>query len=158
MAVTKQYDEMADRYTYQGERYLVINNKNGFGIVTVSPAYVDLKDGGDCFWIIFTRKANNWYWIERNGFIILADGQRFTGMADVVETDVTQEMGWFDTLIKCNEEMHCGASPEIMEIIGQAQSVKIRLGDVDMDLPSGFISDVRDIVSDINATGGYGDI
>ncbi len=156
MSVTKNYDEMADRYTYWGELRPLIKDKHGFGVVQVRPVFVDLKDGGDVFWIIFIRKANDWYWLNRNEFIILADGQRFSGVAAVRNSEVTQEQGFFETRVLCNEEMHCGTSTEIMEVNGNAQSVKIRLGDVDMTLPVGFMSDVRDIMNDLNSTGGYG--
>lgn len=156
MAVSKQYDEMADRYTYFGDIQTLINKKSGFGVVRVRPAFVDLKDGGDVFWIVFYRKGFDWYWINRNDFIVLADGQRFTGFAEVAESKVTEEMGWFGTDIMCNEELHCGASKDIMETIGKSKSVKIRLGDVDMEMPNSFMTDIKEILADIESTGGYG--
>lgn len=156
MAVQKFYDEMADRYTYWGEIRPIHNDKHGFGVVTSRPIFVDLKDGGDVFWLVFFRKGSDWYWLSRNSFIILADGQRFTGAAAVRNSDVTQEQGFFETKVLCNEELHCGASTEIMRVIAASQSVKIRLGDFDMVMPTGFISDVQEIVKDLDASGGYG--
>lgn len=156
MTVSKTYDEMADRYTYFGEIRNISNDKHGFGTVNVRPAFVDLKNGGDVFWIIFFRKAKEWYWLSNNQFIILADGQRFNGVAAVRESEVTTEQGFFESRVLCNEELHCGASVEIMRVIGASQSVKMRLGDFDMTLPEGFLTDVREIIRDLDGTGGYG--
>ena len=157
MAIQKSFDEMADRYQYQGTSYQVINEKYGFGQVWLSVAFVDLKEGGDTFWLIATRKGNEWHWIEDTSFILLVDGERFNGVGSVRDSEVTQEAGFFETKIICNEEIHCGGDIGIMQLLANAQNAKFRLRDVDFVLPSELIADVRAIVADITATGGYGE-
>ena len=80
MGVRNTYDEMVDRVQYSGDSYQYLNDKNGFGQVWLSIAYVDLKDGNDTFWIRAFRKGNKWHWIQDTSFIFLIDSQRFTGV------------------------------------------------------------------------------
>jgi hypothetical protein len=87
---------------------------------------------------------------------LLVDGERFSGVGTAHDGQVTEEAGFFDMKIWCNEEIHCGGDLEIMKLIAESKSVKFRLRDVDFVLPQGLISDVKEIVADINATGGYG--
>ena len=157
MALSKSFDDMADRYEYRGAMHQVVNDKYGFGQVWLSIAYVDLKEGGDTFWLMATRKANNWHWIEDTNFILLVDGQRFTGVGAVRDSEVTQEQGFFETKVLCNEEIHCGGDFSILELIANSSTTKFRLGNVDFVLPLGLISDAKEIVADIKASGGYGE-
>lgn len=156
MGIRKTYDDMADRYQYFGDSYQVHNDKNGFGQVWLSAAFVDLKQGGDTFWIIAKRKANDWHWISNNDFILLVDNERFNGGGHVVDSEVTQEAGFFETKVLCNEEIHCGTDVAIMNLIANSQSVKFRLGNADFMLPAGLIADVKAIAEDVASTGGYG--
>ncbi len=157
MAIRKTFDDMADRYQYRGDAHPVLNEKYGFGQVWLSVAFVDLNQGGDTFWLIANRKANDWHWIEDSSFILLIDGQRFNGVGSVRDSEVTQEAAWFDTKVLCNEEIHCGGDIGIMRLLASCQNAKFRLRDVDFVLPAGLIADVKEIVADIDATGGYGD-
>lgn len=156
MAIRKTFDDMADRYQYRGDSHLVVNDKHGFGQVWLSAAFVDLKEGGDTFWLMATRKANDWHWIQNSNFILLVDGQRFTGVGAVRDSEVSQENGFFETKVLCNEEIHCGGDFGIMELIANSQVAKFRLGNADFVLPPGLISDIKEITSDVKATGGYG--
>lgn len=157
MGINKTYDEMADRYEYRGYGHQMLDSKSAFGEVQLSVAFVDLKEGGDTFWIIARRKGSYWHWIDDASFILLVDGERFSGVGTAHDGQVTEEPGFFDTKIWCNEEIHCGGDIEIMNLIADSKSSKFRLGGVDFVLPQGLISDVKEIVADINATGGYGD-
>ncbi len=156
MAIKKTFDEMADRYQYRSDSYQVINDKYGFGQVWLTAAFVDLKQGGDTFWLMATRKANDWHWIRDSNFILLIDGHRFTGVGAVRDSEVSQEHGFFETKVLCNEEIHCGGDVGIMQLLANCQSAKFRLGNVDFVLPPGLISDIKDMNSDVEATGGYG--
>ena len=156
MSIKKSFDEMADRYQYIGDSHQVIDDKNGFGQVWLSVAYVDLKEGGDSFWLVAIRKGADWYWIENTNFILLLDGQRFTGVGAVRDSEVSQEAGFFETKILCNEEIHCGGDFGILKLIAESQSAKFRLGDVDFILPPALISDSKEILADLKITGGYG--
>jgi hypothetical protein len=156
MAVTRNYDEMADRYTYFGSLQQIRKEKHGIGQIYVQPGFVDLKDGGDTFWFMFHRKGDDWRWLSNTDFIILADNQRFSGVGYVQDSKVTEEMGWFETKVLCNEWIHCGTSVEIMRVIASSSSLKMRLGDVDMTLPQAFIADVNEIVAAINNGQSYG--
>jgi hypothetical protein len=156
MPIKKNYDEMADRYQYVGDSYQVINDKNGFGEVWLSVAYVDLKQGTDTFWLMAVRKGSDWYWLDDTSFILLVDGQRFTGVGAVRDSEVLQEAGFFETKTVCYEEIHCGGDFGILQIIAQGQSAKFRLGDVDFVLPSELVSDAKEILADIVSTGGHG--
>lgn len=158
MGIVKAFDEMADRYQYRGESHQVMNDKYGFGQVWLSAAFVDLKQGGDTFWLIAKRKGNDWHWIEDASFILLIDGNRFNGVGAVRDSEVSQEAGWFETKVLCNEEIHCGGDVDLMRLLANCQSAKFRLRDVDFVLPAGLISDVREIVADVDASGGYGDV
>ncbi len=157
MAIRKSYDDMADRYQYRGDSHKVIDDKHGFGQVWLSIAYVDLKEGGDTFWLMATRKANDWYWIEDTNFILLVDGERFTGVGAVRDSEVTQEQGFFETKVLCNEEIHCGGDFGVLELIANSRLTKFRLGNRDFVLPPGLISDAQEITADIRANGGYGE-
>ena len=156
MGISKTYDEMVDRYQYSGDSYNILNDKYGFGLVWISIAYVDLKQGGDTFWIRTIRKADNWHWIEDPSFIILIDGQRFSGVGYVFDSEVTQEAGFFETKVYCNEQIHCGGDFEILKLLANSQSAKFRLRDKDFVLPASIISDAKQILADLEATGGYG--
>lgn len=157
MALYKNYDEMVDRYTYYGDDHLLIKQKYGFGVVHVKPAFVDLSEGGDLFWLIFKRKGDDWHWIQNTNFIVLADGNRMSGVGEVRDSQVLQEAGWFETKIMCYEEIHCSGTFDAMKIIGEAKSVKVRLGEVDMVLPEGLLQDIRLIINELESTGGYGE-
>jgi hypothetical protein len=117
---------------------------------------VDLKEGGDTFWLMANRKANDWHWIEDSNFILLVDGERFTGVGAVRDSEVSQEQGFFETKVLCNEEIHCGGDFGIMELIANSQMTKFRLGNVDFVLPPELVSDIKEITSDVIANGGYG--
>lgn len=157
MGVRKTYDEMADRYQYSGDSYHVLNDKYGFGQVWLSIAYVDLKEGGDTFWVRSLRKGDNWHWIEDPSFILLIDGQRFSGVGYVSNSEVTQEAGFFETKVYCNEEIHCGGDLGILQLLANCTSAKFRLRDKDFVLPASIIADAKEIMSDLQHTGGYGD-
>lgn len=156
MAITKKYDEMADRWTYVGTQHQVIKDKHGFGEVWLTPQFVDLKDGGDTFWLAVYRKGADWHFLDDTSFILLIDGKRFTGAGIVAYSEVTQEAAWFETKVVCNEDIHCGTDSEIMKQIASSQSAKFRLKDIDFVLPQNFVSEVKEIVVDIDASGGYG--
>jgi|GEM_PF-6872777 len=157
MAIRKSFDDMTDGYQYRGNMHQVINDKYGFGQVWLSIAYVDLKEGGDTFWLMATRQANDWYWIEDTNFILLIDGERFTGVGAVRGSDVTQEQGFFDTKVLCNEDIHCGGDFGILELIANSRLAKFRLGNVDFVLPPDLISEAKEIVEDIKTSGGHGE-
>jgi len=156
MAITRDYDEMADRYTYRGRVHQLNKNKYGIGDVSVQPAFVDLKDGGDTFWFMFYRKGPDWYWINNTNFIILADNQRFTGAGFVKDAEAVPEPEWFQTTVYCHEWIHCGAHIDVMKVIAKASSLKARLGEADMVLPQAFIDDVKEIVDALESGNGYG--
>lgn len=158
VAIKKTYDEMADRWTYIGDIHKVKDEKNGFGEVWLQALFVDLKDGGDMFWLGTSRKALEWHWLDDTSFILLIDGKRFTGVGRVVHSEVTEEAGWFDNKVICNEEIHCGGDLEIMKLLGKSEGAKFRLKDVDFLLPHGLISDIKEILKDLEETGGYGEI
>ncbi len=157
MAVRKKFDDMADRFEYSGDLHKVIDDKYGFGQVWLSVGFIDLKEGGDTFWLMALRKANDWHWIEDTNFILLVDGQRFTGVGAVRDSEVTQEHGFFETKVLCTEEIHCGGDFGIMELIANSTMAKFRLGGKDFILPPELVSDVKQITSEILASGGYGD-
>ena len=69
MAVAKTYDEMADRNQYLGDSTQVLNDLKGFGSVWMQPAFIDLKEGGDTFWLIVARMGEEWDWIHNTNFI-----------------------------------------------------------------------------------------
>lgn len=147
---------MADRWTYIGSKHQVIKDKYGFGEVWLLPQFVDLKDGGDTFWLVVLRKGENWHFLDDTNFILLVDGTRYTGAGHVVDSEVTQETAWFDTKVVCNEEVHCGTDIALMKLLANSQSAKFRLKDVDFVLPKSLISEIKEIVVDIEASGGYG--
>lgn len=156
MSLEKQYDEMADRWTYIGTRHQVVKDKYGLGEVWLMPQFVDLKDGGDTFWLTVLRKGDEWYFLSDTSFILLVDNKRFTGAGNLVNSEITQEAAWFETKVICNEEIHCGTDSAIMKLIANSQSAKFRLKDIDFILPQSFINEVKEIVADIEASGGYG--
>lgn len=156
MGINKNYDEMADRWTYVGSKHQVIKDKYGFGEVWLIPQFVDLKDGGDTFWLAVPRKGTDWHFLDNTNFIFLIDGKRFTGSGHVVDSEVTQEDSWFESKVMCNEEIHCGTDTELMKAIASSQSIKFRLNDVDFVLPQSLIGEIKEIVADIEASGGYG--
>jgi hypothetical protein len=156
MAITKAYDEMADRWTYIGTLHKVRDEKNGFGEVWLQAQFIDMKDGGDMFWLVAVRKAQEWHWLDNTSFILLIDGKRFTGVGRLANSEVTQETGWFEDKIICNEEIHCGGKLEIINLLAKSQIAKFRLKDVDFVLPAELIVDVKEIATDLEKTGGYG--
>lgn len=156
MTITKFYDEMTDRYQYTGNWLEMRNSKDVIGQVWFSVGFVDGKDGGDTFWLMVRRKGDDWYWDSNPDFILLVDGERFTGVGGVTSTEVTEEAGFFDSKIFCNEEIHCGGDVSIMNLLAKSSSAKFRLGAVDFILPPVIIADIQEIVSEIASNGGYG--
>ena len=147
---------MADRWTYIGDMHKVLDDKNGFGEVWLRAMFVDLKDGGDTFWLAAIRKSLEWYWLDDTSFILLIDGKRFNGVGSVAQSEITQESAWFEEKTICNEEIHCGGDIEILKLISVSQTAKFRLKDVDFTLPPGLVDDVKKIAADLATTGGYG--
>lgn len=78
------------------------------------------------------------------------------GVGIVRESKVTQEEGCFETKVLCNEAVHCGTNVEIMKKIATSETVKVRLGDIDVTLPKAFIDDVKEIVSQVESGQSYG--
>lgn len=146
MGISKHYDEMADRNVYQGDWRKILTDKYGFGEVWIAPGFVDVRGSEDVFWLMFKRKANDWYWNVRNEFIILAGGERITGACAVRNTEVTTEAGFFDTKVFCNEELHAGMDLELFRLVASSAPVKMRVGDFDMVLPDELMKDMEEIL------------
>jgi hypothetical protein len=151
MAVAKTYDEMADRNQYLGDSTQVLNDLKGFGSVWMQPAFIDLKEGGDTFWLIVARMGEEWDWIHNTNFIFLIDGERFMGVGDIHKHEVLRETDGY-----IYEEIHCGGDLEILKLLANCKSAKFRLGEKDFVLEPSILADIKGIYEEIKSNGGYG--
>jgi hypothetical protein len=158
MAMKKNYDEMADVFQYTSESHLAVNQTGDIGKVWIWAAFVDGKSGGDTFWLVASRKGEDWFWTDHGtDFILLVDGERSVGSGELAEADYGEEVkGFFDVRDFYTEEVHCGFDPSAMNAIAKSSSAKFRLGGLDFALPTELITDVKEIVAEIAANGGYG--
>lgn len=158
MVMKKIYDEMADVFEYVGARHLAVNQTGGVGKVWIWAAFVDGKTGGDTFWLVVSRKGEDWFWNDHGtDFILLADGERYVGSGELAEADYGEEVtGFFNVKDFYTEEVHCGFDATAMKKLAQSSSAKFRLGGFDFAIPTELIADVKEIVAEISAVGGYG--
>jgi hypothetical protein len=151
MAVVKSYDEMADRNVYRGDLTQVLNDLKGFGSVSMQPGFVDVKEGGDTFWLIVARIGNDWEWIYNTNFIFLIDGERFMGEGSIAKNEIPQDASNY-----VYEEINCGGDLGFLKLLANCKSAKFRLGEKDFTLPPSILADIKEIYEDIKSNGGYG--
>ena len=151
MAIVKSYDEMADRNQYQGDSTQVLDDLKGFGSIWMQPQFIDLKEGGDTFWLAVVRMGADWYWLHNTHFIFLIDGERFMGVGNIQNYEVLRETDGYIL-----EEIHCGGDLEILKLLANCKSAKFRLGDKDFVLEPSILADIKEIYQDIKSNGGYG--
>lgn len=100
-------------------------------------------------WFIFDGKFADWVMLENRDFIALIDGHRVMGEGQMRNTDTNVE--GYDVM--CFEEMHVEFDMDLLELMGKAQTIKIRVGGSDFQLGSDVIAEIHalaDAVAKIN--------
>lgn len=100
---------------------------------------VVLGDNSKTGWFIFEGKFADWVLLENRDFIALVDGHRFMGEGQMRNTDTNVE--GYDVM--CFEEMHVQFDMDLLEMMSNAQSIKIRVGGTDFVLAPEVLTDVK---------------
>jgi hypothetical protein len=100
---------------------------------------VVLGDNFKTGWFIFEGKFADWVLLENRSFIALVDGHRFMGEGDMRNTDTAVE--GYDVM--CYEEMHVQFDMDLLEMMANAQTIKIRVGGTDFVLAPEVLTDLK---------------
>ena len=141
--ISQNYDEMrgvGELYTskfnlFKQGGFLSAKTYLNFAVAVV------VGEGTKTGWFVFDGKFSDWVLLEDRGFIALVDGHRFMGEGEMRNTDTKVE--GYDVM--CFEEMHVEFDMDLLDLMGGAQSIKIRVGGTDFVLAPDILADIKEL-------------
>ena len=149
MAVSKSYDEMTDITKFSTAVMRVgSSSKLGKFAKQLTQVHISLQvvigvNQGELFsYIVFRRRGYDWSWISNADTIFLVDGNRTQGSGDVIDSHTSST----DSTVYCNETVSQETDIDYLWTISKANSVKFRVGAIDVVPPAEFFPALKEIL------------